>query len=205
MSAYDDPLTGITASNGDTYFSYSSSIEVIQQDETIEIDQPKKELIYCSECSSIDSVSIHDYLFQDEWHSNESDSANGHYDKIDYTYAENEENYKYKGNSIHIGAKLHPRYIRKLINDNSEKDPNGNIIQWGTFSTTSFDFSGLKGVLIYNMNDRSLIEYIDFDSPIDLTSGFWKMSFPDRYLITDAVQANYSAYGSIIDITANEE
>lgn len=171
---YDDIAAG-TAEYKDTYFAYSA--DKVRSDELTDIvlDTPQVDVYYASNVREDNG-----YFFQDEWH--ERETIRSRYEN-------------FYGNSIHIGAKLTPEYIRANI---AKYDAETHS-EFSTVSADSYDFAGFRGILVTD-TQRNLLTYIKFDTAVDVDNGFFKLDFPSSSSATSA----YDVSAKLINISAKK-
>ena len=124
----------------------------------------------------------HGYVFEDELNTREES-----------TYLASE----YFGNTIHIGTKPRPSYIRSQI-ANAESQ---------TFTYSGASFTDLAGFLIVDTNtpNRNLVAFVDAgDGEVELNNSCWSMKFDQA--TTDAnTNYPYNTSALLINITTEEE
>jgi len=101
---------------------------------------------------------------------------------------------EYFGNTIHIGTKYKPEYIRsEIINSTSN-----------TFTYSGAAFKDLAGFLLVDTATKNLVSYIDAgDGEFELNNGCWSMKF-DQATKSDNTDFPYNTSAVLINITTEE-
>lgn len=103
---------------------------------------------------------------------------------------------EYFGNTIHIGVKYKPAYIRNAIIDNTTAH---------TFTYTGAAFKDLAGFLLVDTDTKNLVAYINSnDSETEISNGCWSMKF-DQATKDSNNNFPYESSAVLINITTDNE